>query len=224
MIAIIDAGLRVVREVRVPIALALMTPTGVTLNQIRRLFGSELAFRLCNSLLETLGSVSQEIASFVGEDSIHTLQGEEERGSSDWGIVAPEHLAITSGLSVIAPSVSDFPQTTLRFFACALAPEAITNQLSYATSLLAASQQASGSLSSILDIFRRQNIVLTKLESLGTHGAETGYRRMPPGGVVSLGVKPHPLSGTAKDPKTSSFTSSASELTRYLPSQKLSPN
>ncbi len=205
MIAIIDAGLRVVREVRVPVALALMAPTGVTLNQIRRLYGSELAFRLCSSLLETLGSVSQEIASFVGEERIRPLQGEDEISSNDWAIVAPEHLAITSGLTVIAPSVSDFPQTTLRFFACALTPEPITNQLSYATSLLAGSQQASGSLSSILDIFRRRNIVLTKLESLGTLRGEVVYQRMSSAGSLNPSIKSQALRGYSEGPHDEFF-------------------
>lgn len=163
VIALLESGLSVIREVRVPVSLALMAPRGVSFNQIRRLYGPELAFRLCTSLLETLGSIHQEIAPFP--EQIATRQP--NRDTSDWAIVAPEHVGLASGLTALATAVSDSPVTSLRFFACSYHPEPTNAKLSYATSLIAVTNQSSGALSTILDIFRRTNIVLTKLESLG---------------------------------------------------------
>lgn len=164
VIALLESGLTVVREVRVPVSLALMAPRGVSFNQIRRLYGSELAFRLCTSLLETLGSTHQEIAPFP--EQIASRQPNSD--ITDWAIVAPEHVGLSLGLTALATAVSDSPVTSLRFFACSYHPEPTNVKLPYATSLIAVTNQSSGALSAILDIFRGKNIVLTKLESLGS--------------------------------------------------------
>lgn len=168
VIALTDSPLRAIRDIRIPLSLTLMAPAGVQLNNIRRVYGSELTFRLCSSLLDTLAPVSPEIAPTLDPDWLAS----DGLKTHDWAFIAPEHVAITSGLTVLATSISDTPSTTLRFFACSLNPEPINPQLSYATSLIAASEQQSGALSRMLEIFRRHNIVLTKLESLGPDFAE----------------------------------------------------
>ena len=177
VIALTDSSLRIIRDIRVPVSLTLMAPAGVSLNQIRRIFGSELAFRLCSSLLDTLSPITKEISPTLDPEWLAA----EGMRDNDWALLAPEHVAITSGLTVLATAVADVPTTTLRFIACSRTKEPINPQLSYATSLITVTSQQSGALSAILEIFRRHNIVLTKLESLGAEFAHYQWGRQLPG-------------------------------------------
>jgi chorismate mutase / prephenate dehydratase len=193
--ALVEGGLSVVHEMRVPVSLCLIAPQGTPLNHIKRLYGPELAFRLCSSLLETLGPVNQEIAPFPSAIITSQLGA----STADWAMLAPEYFAFEHGLNVLASSVSDSPMTFLRFLACTTEPLPYSQKLSYATSLLAASTQNSGALSSILDTFRQHNIVLTKIESLGPEF----QRRLMEGGL-------YPNKGTELIPPLDSSTLSPS--------------
>ena len=196
VIALTESSLRIIRDIRVPVSLTLMAPAGVSLNQIRRIYGSELAFRLCSSLLDTLSPITKEIAPILDPQWLAS----EGISCNDWALIAPEHVAITSGLTVLATAVADVPTTTLRFIACSTTREPINPQLSYATSLITVTSQQSGALSAILEVFRRHNIVLTKLESLGAEFAHYQLGRQLPGRVRQGTVWTEQVTARMADP------------------------
>jgi chorismate mutase/prephenate dehydratase len=148
----------IINECRVPTSIALMAPPGTEFQHIQVVYGSELSFRLCASVLETLPKAGRELAAVP-------LGGKMD--SQPWALLAPESYAHENGLAVLASNVSDHNDSTLRFVLCARSERSLNTRVPAKTSLLITCSQESGSLAQILELFTEGNIILTKLESLG---------------------------------------------------------
>jgi prephenate dehydratase len=173
---VFDRELLIQREVVLDIHLHLMAPTGVALDDLRRVASIPMATAQCRRYLnEHLPSIDTLATNSTAEAARLLGEGDPLLTDVPTAAIAPKLAATLYGLSILAEDVEDHPENQTRFVS--VARQGIPAPTGHDRTSIACFQSADhpGSLYGILGQFAARNINLTKLESRPTKKALGEY-------------------------------------------------
>lgn len=155
---LLDYDLPIVREVILPVRLALMAPLGVSITDIRRVYSHPAA--LAQSERFVAGRGWEAVAAYDTAGAAKQLAASGERGAA---VIASETAASIYGLNILAREIQDLSNNFTRFFV--ISRTETPRSENSKTSLVFATQHIPGALHACLGEFSSRGINLTKLES-----------------------------------------------------------
>lgn len=155
---LLDYDLPIVREVVLPVRLALMAPPGVAVADIHRVYSHPAA--LAQSEHFVAGHGWEAVAAYDTAGAAKQLAASGERGAA---VIASEIAAGIYGLNILAREIQDLSNNFTRFFVISRTEAARSEKPK--TSLVFATQHIPGALHACLGEFSSRGINLTKLES-----------------------------------------------------------
>lgn len=157
---LIANDLAVTGEVRLPVAHRLIGLPGASLDGIARVLAHPQAVAQCSDFLRGLGA--EVVYSW---DTAGAAEEVRLLGDPSVAAVAAEEAALSRGLHVLHPSITDRPDNFTRFLAVSRARIDVTPGVPVKTTIVLSVGNEPGSLMEVLAEFAREGIPLVKLES-----------------------------------------------------------
>lgn len=129
--------------------------------KIRKIYAHHQAASQCSKFLETLPSISIEY--FI--DTAMSVQKVKEENNPSYTAIASEEAAKLFGLKILKKNIANQKENYTRFLIASRKTQPVDNRIPCKTSLIMATSQMPGSLVEALNVFRKYNVNLTKLES-----------------------------------------------------------
>ncbi|WP_412061531.1 3-deoxy-7-phosphoheptulonate synthase [Rubrivirga sp. IMCC45206] len=158
---LVEPGLHIVGEEILKVEHCLLATEDVPLAQIRRIGSHPQALRQCSLFLDGLGDVHVDAET----DTAGAARSVAESGDPTRAAIAGEDAAELYGLHVIKRHIANRKDNFTRFLVVATEPLAHDPRLAHKTSLVLATDHATGALAGMLQLFADADVNLTKLES-----------------------------------------------------------
>jgi prephenate dehydratase len=166
---LLEHELPIVGEVEVRVVHHLLALSGVTLDQIRRIYSHPQALAQCDRFLRTLTGV-EIIATYDTAGSAKMIAAGNMR---DAAAIASARAAEVFGLTPLKSSIQDFERNVTRFLIIGRRP--LTSDPPDKTTIVFTLANEPGALFKALSVFALRGIDLTKLESRPIPGRKWEY-------------------------------------------------
>jgi len=129
--------------------------------KIKKIYAHHQAASQCSKFLESFTSVSIEYFA----DTAMSVQKVKEENNPTYAAIASEEAAKLFGLKILKRDIANQKENYTRFLIASRKPQPVDSRIPCKTSLIMATSQMPGSLVEALNVFRKYNVNLTKLES-----------------------------------------------------------
>jgi chorismate mutase/prephenate dehydratase len=133
----------------------------IPIHDIKKIYAHYQAAAQCSKFLETLPDVSIEYFA----DTAMSVQRVKQEGIAEYAAIASEEAANHFGVKIVRRNIANQSENYTRFIIAARNPVSVDSRIASKTSLVMATAHVPGSLVEALNIFRKHNVNLTKLES-----------------------------------------------------------
>ncbi len=133
----------------------------IPLHQIKKIYAHYQAAAQCSKFLETIPDASIEYFA----DTAMSVQKIKEEGVREFAAISSEEAANHFDVKILKQNIANQSENYTRFIIAARNPIEVDSRIVSKTSLVMATAHVPGSLVDALNIFRKHNVNLTKLES-----------------------------------------------------------
>ena len=158
---LLHTTLSIVGEEKFQVKHCLVALEEVPIRKIKKVLAHHQAAAQCSKFLESITNVGVEY--FV--DTAMSVQKIKEVGNSSFAAIASEEAATLFNLKILQRDIANQPENFTRFLVASRKPEEVDSRIPCKTSIVMATSHTAGSLVEALNVFRKYNVNLTKLES-----------------------------------------------------------
>ena len=158
---LLHTTLSIVGEEKFQVKHCLVALEEVPIRKIKKVLAHHQAAAQCSKFLESIPNVGVEY--FV--DTAMSVQKIKEVGNSSFAAIASEEAATLFNLKILQRDIANQPENFTRFLIASRKPEEVDSRIPCKTSIVMATSHTAGSLVEALNVFRKYNVNLTKLES-----------------------------------------------------------
>lgn len=133
----------------------------IPFQKIKKVYAHYQAAAQCSKFLETLPNITIEYF----DDTAMSVQKIKEEGNISYAAIASEEAAKLFRLKILKKDIANQPENYTRFLIASRKPQIIDERIPCKTSIVMATSHTPGSLVEALNVFRKYNVNLTKLES-----------------------------------------------------------
>ncbi len=153
--------LSIVGEERYEVRHCLAATEETAPGKIKKVFAHYQAAAQCSNYLATLPDVSLEYYA----DTAMSVQKIKEENNPFYAAIASEDAAKLFGVKILRRNIANQVNNITRFLICARKPVELDLRIESKTSLVISTSHTPGSLAEVLNIFKKYDLNLTKLES-----------------------------------------------------------
>ncbi len=153
--------LSIVGEERYEVRHCLAATEETAPGKIKKVFAHYQAAAQCSNYLATLPDVSLEYYA----DTAMSVQKIKEENNPLYAAIASEDAAKLFGVKILRRNIANQVNNITRFLICARKPVELDLRIESKTSLVISTSHTPGSLAEVLNIFKKHDLNLTKLES-----------------------------------------------------------
>ena len=158
---LLHTTLSIVGEEKFQVKHCLVTSGEISFRKIKKVYAHYQAAAQCNKFLETIPNVSIEYF----DDTALSVQKIKEEGNSSYAAIASEEAAKLFKLKILKTDIANQSENFTRFLIASRKPNEVDSRIPCKTSIVMATSHTPGSLVEALNVFRKSNVNLTKLES-----------------------------------------------------------
>jgi len=158
---LLHTALSIIGEEKFQVKHCLVAVDEIQTRKIRKVFAHYQAAAQCSKFLETIPNVAIEYF----DDTAMSVQKIKEEGNTTFGAIASEEAAKLFRLKILKKDIANQPENFTRFLIASRKPNEVDARIPCKTSVVMATSHTPGSLVDALNIFRKYNVNLTKLES-----------------------------------------------------------
>lgn len=133
----------------------------IPLSKIKKVYAHYQAASQCSKFLETIPNAPIEYY----DDTAMSVQKIKEEGNSSFVAIASEEAAKLFKLKILKKDIANQSENFTRFLIASRKAEKVDSRIPCKTSIIMATSHTPGSLVESLNVFRKYNVNLTKLES-----------------------------------------------------------
>lgn len=153
--------LSIVGEEKFQVKHCLVANEEISFRKIKKVYAHYQAAAQCSKFLETIPNVSIEYF----DDTAMSVQKIKEEGNSSYAAIASEEAAKLFRLKILKTDIANQSENFTRFLIASRKPNEVDSRIPCKTSIVMATSHTPGSLVEALNVFRKSNVNLTKLES-----------------------------------------------------------
>jgi len=139
----------------------LVSTKDVPLSKIKKVFAHYQAAAQCSKFLDSL--TEAKIEHF--DDTAMSVRKIQEEKNSEYAAIASEEAAKLYNVKIIRRNIANQKENFTRFLITSCKPVKVDFRIPSKTSLIMATSHTPGSLAEVLNVFRKYDVNLTKLES-----------------------------------------------------------
>ncbi|MCX6168904.1 MAG: bifunctional 3-deoxy-7-phosphoheptulonate synthase/chorismate mutase [Ignavibacteriales bacterium] len=158
---LLHTTLSIVGEEKFQVKHCLVALEEVPIRKIKKVLAHHQAASQCSKFLESIPNVGVEY--FV--DTAMSVQKIKEVGNSYFAAIASEEAAALFQLKILQKDIANQSENFTRFLIASRKPEEVDKRIPCKTSIVMATSHTPGSLVEALNVFRKYNVNMTKLES-----------------------------------------------------------
>jgi chorismate mutase/prephenate dehydratase len=158
---LLHTSLSIVGEEKFQVKHCLVAKKNIPLSKIKKIYAHHQAAAQCSKFIETIPNCSVEY--FM--DTAMSVQKIKEAGNQYYAAIASEEAAKLFKVKILKTDIANQPENYTRFLIASRKPTSVDPRIPTKTSLVMATSHTPGSLVEALNIFRKYNINMTKLES-----------------------------------------------------------
>ncbi len=158
---LLHTTLSIVGEEIFRVSHCLVSTKDIQIRKIKRIYAHYQAAAQCSKFLDTLPDVSIEYFA----DTAMSVQKIKEDNIPEFAAIASEEAAKLFKVKILRKNIANQSENYTRFLIAARKPVEVDVRIPSKTSLIMATAQKPGSLVEALNIFKQNNVNLTKLES-----------------------------------------------------------
>ena len=158
---LLHTTLSIVGEEKFQVRHCLVASGEISFRKIKKVYAHYQAAAQCSKFLETIPNVSIEYF----DDTAMSVQKIKEEGNSSYAAIASEEAAKLFRLKILKTDIANQSENFTRFLIASRKPNEVDSRIPCKTSIVMATSHTPGSLAEALNVFRKYNLNLTKLES-----------------------------------------------------------
>ncbi len=158
---LLHTTLAIVGEEKFQVKHCLVTLKDIQLEKIKKVYAHHQAAAQCSKFLESIPNASVEYFA----DTAMSVQKIKEEKNNYFAAIASEEAAKLFGVKIIKKNIANQSDNFTRFLIASRKPDNIDPRIPCKTSIIMATSHTPGSLVDALNVFRKFNVNLTKLES-----------------------------------------------------------
>ena len=158
---LLHTTLSIIGEEKFQVKHCLVALENIPLQKIKKVFSHYQAALQCSKFLQTLSSASVEYFT----DTAMSVQKIKDDGNLSHAAIASEEAAKLFRLKILKTSIANQSENYTRFLIATRKPHEVDHRIRCKTSIVMATSHTPGSLVEALNVFRKYNVNLTKLES-----------------------------------------------------------
>ncbi len=158
---LLHTSLSIVGEEKFEIRHCLVAPEKIELDSIKKIYAHYQAAAQCSRFIAGLKNVAIEYFA----DTAMSVQKIKEENNPEYTAIASEEAAQLYGVTILMNNIANQTENYTRFVVCARKPVKVDPRIPCKTSLVMATAHIAGSLVDALNVFRKYDLNLTKLES-----------------------------------------------------------
>jgi chorismate mutase/prephenate dehydratase len=158
---LLHTTLSIVGEEKFQVKHCLVASEDISFRKIKKVYAHYQAAAQCSKFLETIPNVSIEYF----DDTAMSVQKIKEEGNSSYAAIASEEAAKLFKLKILKTDIANQSENFTRFIIASRKPNEVDSRIPCKTSIVMATSHTPGSLVEALNVFRKSNVNLTKLES-----------------------------------------------------------
>ena len=158
---LLHTTLSIIGEEKFQVKHCLVALNDIPIGKIKKVYAHHQAASQCSKFLESIPNVGVEY--FV--DTAMSVQKIKEEGNSFFAAIASEEAAKLFHLKILKNDIANQPENFTRFLIASRKHQEVDSRIPCKTSVVMATSHTPGSLVEALNIFRKYNVNLTKLES-----------------------------------------------------------
>jgi len=158
---LLHTTLSIVGEEKFQVKHCLVASEEISFRKIKKVYAHYQAAAQCSKFLETIPNVSIEYF----DDTAMSVQKVKEEGNSTYAAIASEEAAKFFRLKILKTDIANQSENFTRFLIASRKPNEVDSRIPCKTSIVMATSHTPGSLVEALNVFRKSNVNLTKLES-----------------------------------------------------------
>ena len=158
---LLHTTLSIVGEEKFQVKHCLVASEDISFRKIKKVYAHYQAAAQCSKFLETIPNVSIEYF----DDTAMSVQKIKEEGKSSYAAIASEEAAKLFRLKILKTDIANQSENFTRFLIASRKPNEVDSRIPCKTSIVMATSHTPGSLVEALNVFRKSNVNLTKLES-----------------------------------------------------------
>ena len=158
---LLHTTLSIVGEEKFQVRHCLVASEEISFRKIKKVYAHYQAAAQCSKFLETIPNVSIEYF----DDTAMSVQKVKEEGNSTYAAIASEEAAKLFRLKILKTDIANQSENFTRFLIASRKPNEVDSRIPCKTSIVMATSHTPGSLVEALNVFRKSNVNLTKLES-----------------------------------------------------------
>lgn len=158
---LLHTTLSIIGEEKFEVKHCLVSGTDININSIKKVYAHYQAAAQCSKFLDSLKDMSVEYFA----DTAMSVQKIKMENNSEYAAIASEEAAKLFGVKILKKDIANQSENFTRFLIGARKPLNVDDRIPCKTSLVLATSHTPGSLVDALNIFRKYNVNLTKLES-----------------------------------------------------------
>jgi len=158
---LLHTTLSIVGEEKFQVKHCLVASEHISVKKIKKVYAHYQAAAQCSKFLETIPNVSIEYF----DDTAMSVQKIKEEGNSSFAAIASEEAAKLFRLKILKTDIANQSENFTRFLIASRKTNEVDPRIPCKTSIVMATSHTPGSLVEALNVFRKSNVNLTKLES-----------------------------------------------------------
>jgi chorismate mutase/prephenate dehydratase len=158
---LLHTTLSIVGEEKFQVKHCLVASEDISFRKIKKVYAHYQAAAQCSKFLETIPNVSIEYF----DDTAMSVQKIKEEGNSSYAAIASEEAAKLFKLKILKTDIANQSENFTRFLIASRKTNEVDPRIPCKTSIVMATSHTPGSLVEALNVFRKYNVNLTKLES-----------------------------------------------------------
>lgn len=158
---LLNTTLSIIGEEKFEVKHCLVGTVDSNLQKIRKIYAHHQAASQCSRFIESIKGASVEY--FF--DTAMSVQKVKEEKNKYYTAIASEEAAKLFGLKILKKNIANQKENYTRFLVVSSKAEIVDKRIPCKTSLIVATSHLPGSLAEALNVFRKYNVNLTKLES-----------------------------------------------------------
>ncbi|MBU1096196.1 MAG: 3-deoxy-D-arabinoheptulosonate-7-phosphate synthase [Ignavibacteriae bacterium HGW-Ignavibacteriae-2] len=157
----LNTSLSIVGEETFRVKHCLAALENISINKIKKIYAHYQAAAQCSNFIESLPNVRIEYFA----DTAMSVEKIKEEGNPEFAAIASEEAANLFGVHILKTDIANQSENYTRFLAAARKAIDVDPRIPCKTSLVMATAHVPGSLVDALNVFRKFNVNITKLES-----------------------------------------------------------